>query len=49
MSRTNLDNSDFLASTGETYLSGSLRGLEAGDSAAIDPLNPNRLLVNWRA
>ena len=32
-----------------TYLSGSPRGLEAGDSAAIDPLNPNRLLVNWRA
>lgn len=48
-SRTNLDNSDFLANTGVTYLSDSLRGLEAGDSVSIDPLNPNRLLVDWRA
>lgn len=48
-SRTNLDGSDFLANTGVTYLSDSLRGLEAGDSVMIDPLNPSRLLVNWTA
>ena len=48
-SRTNLDNSDFLANTGVTYLSAALRGLEAGDSVMIDPLNPSRLLVDWTA
>jgi hypothetical protein len=48
-SRVNLDDSDFLANTGVTYLSDSLRGLEAGDSVMIDPTNSKRLLVNWVA
>jgi hypothetical protein len=48
-SRTNLDNSDFLANTGVTYLSDSLRGLEGGDLVSIDPTNSKRLLVNWFA
>ena len=47
--RTKLNDSDFLANTGETYLSGSLRGLESGDSVMIDPTNSKRLLVNWFA
>lgn len=47
--RTNLNNSDFLANTGVTYLSDSLRGLESGDSVMIDPTNSKRLLVNWFA
>lgn len=48
-SRINLDDSDFLANTGVTYLSAGLRGLEGGDSAIIDPTNARRLLVNWGA
>lgn len=48
-SRTNLNDSDFLANTGVTYLSDSLRGLEGGDSVMIDPTNSRRLLVNWFA
>lgn len=48
-SRPNLDDSDFLANTGVTYLSDSLRGLENGDSVMIDPTNSKRLLVNWVA
>jgi hypothetical protein len=48
-SQTNLDNSDFLANTGVTYLSSSLRGLESGDSVSIDPLDPRRLTVDWTA
>jgi len=45
----NLLASDYLANTGVTYLNPGLRGLEAGDSAIIDPSNPNRLLVDWSA
>lgn len=48
-SRVNLDDSDFLANTGVTYLSNSLRGLEGGDIVTIDPTNSKRLLVNWFA
>lgn len=48
-SLTNLSDSDFLANTGVTYLSDSLRGLEGGDSVMIDPTNSKRLLVNWFA
>ena len=48
-SRVNLDDSDFLANTGVTYLSDSLRGLEGGDIVTIDPTNSKRLLVNWFA
>ena len=47
--RTKLNDSDFLANTGVTYLSDSLRGLEGGDSVMIDPTNSRRLLVNWFA
>jgi hypothetical protein len=47
--RTKLNDSDFLANTGVTYLSDSLRGLESGDSVMIDPTNSKRLLVNWFA
>jgi hypothetical protein len=47
--QTNLDASDFLANTGVTYLSGSLRGLEGGDSVWIDPTNARRLMVDWGA
>jgi hypothetical protein len=48
-STANLAASDFLANTGVTYLNPTLRGLEAGDSVAIDGSNPNRLLVDWTA
>ncbi|GAB4520353.1 MAG: hypothetical protein Tsb0010_04680 [Parvularculaceae bacterium] len=44
-----LQASDFLANTGVTYQNPGLRGLESGDSAIIDPMNPNRLLVDWTA
>jgi MYXO-CTERM domain-containing protein len=47
--RTKLNDSDFVANTGVTYLSDSLRGLEGGDSVMIDPTNSRRLLVNWFA
>ena len=39
--------SDFLANSNVTYLNPTLRGLEAGDSVAIDITDPNRLLINW--
>lgn len=45
----NLLASDYLANTGVTYLNPAARGLEPGDSAIIDPSNPNRLLVDWFA
>lgn len=41
--------SDYLANTGINYLNPSARGLEAGDSAIIDPGMANRLLVDWTA
>jgi hypothetical protein len=41
--------SDFLANTGVTYLSPTLRGLEFGDVVEIDPTNPRRLLVDFTA
>jgi hypothetical protein len=41
--------SDFLIASEVTYLNPGARGLEAGDSVSIDPANPNRVLVNWRA
>ena len=48
-STTLLENSDFLANTGVVYLSPTLRGLESSDSVSIDPLNANRLLVDFSA
>ena len=48
-STTNLVNSDFLANTGVVYLSPTLRGLELVDSVSIDPLNANRLLIDFSA
>ncbi len=48
-SAANLDASDYLANTGVTYLSSTLRGLEAGDSVAIDGGNAMRVNVDWRA
>ncbi len=48
-SSSKLGASDFLANTGVIYLNPGLRGLEAGDSAIIDPTNARRLLVNWTA
>ena len=48
-SMANMAASDFLANTGVNYLNPGLRGLEAGDSATIDPMNPRRLLVNYVA
>jgi len=44
-----LENSDFLANTGVAYLSPTLRGLEPSDSVSIDPLNANRLLIDFSA
>ena len=44
-----LSASDFLAAAGVNYLSPSLRGLEAGDSAIIDPANPSQLDLSWVA
>lgn len=41
--------SDFLANSGVTYVSPTLRGLESGDVVAIDPGNASRLLVDWFA
>ncbi|MBN1687660.1 MAG: PEP-CTERM sorting domain-containing protein [Candidatus Omnitrophica bacterium] len=50
-SRTNLDNSDFLANVSANYLSPSLRGLEAvdGDSATIDSTYAYRLNISLSA
>ncbi len=45
----NLAASDFLANTGVNYVGSTLRGLEPGDSASIDPTMANRLLINFRA
>ena len=44
-----LAQSDFLQNNNVTYLNPTFRGLEAGDSVAIDPSNPARLLVDWFA
>lgn len=44
-----LQASDFLANTAVTYLSPGARGLESNDAVAIDPLNPNRLQVDFTA
>jgi hypothetical protein len=41
--------SDYLANTGVNYLNPGLRGLEAGDSATIDPSRPYRLLIDLTA
>lgn len=41
--------SDYLANTGVTYLNPGLRGLEPGDSAAVDPVDARRLVVDWSA
>lgn len=41
--------SDYLANTGINYLNPSARGLEAGDSATIDGVLKNRLVVDWNA
>jgi hypothetical protein len=41
--------SDYLANTGVTYLNPAARGLEVGDTAIIDPILANRLLVDWAA
>ncbi|VAV89491.1 hypothetical protein MNBD_ALPHA02-490 [hydrothermal vent metagenome] len=46
---TKLAASDFLANTGVNYVGSTLRGLEGGDSASIDPGMANRLLINFRA
>lgn len=48
-STTNLNNSDFLANTGVTYLNPGLRGLEAGDVVSIDAGDSKRLNVDWTA
>ncbi len=48
-SSANLDASDYLANTGVTYVSTSLRGLEGSDSVSIDAGNARRLNVDWRA
>ncbi len=48
-SRSNLLASDYLTNAVVHYLSPAKRGLEAGDSATIDPNHPSRLLVNWAA
>ncbi|RKF16139.1 VPLPA-CTERM sorting domain-containing protein [Roseovarius spongiae] len=48
-STANLDASDFLLNNNVTYLNPSLRGLEAGDSVAIDTSNSKRLLIDWTA
>ncbi len=41
--------SDFLGAPGTIYNAPALRGLEAGDSALIDLVTPNRINVDWKA
>ncbi|MFN0130451.1 MAG: hypothetical protein ACKV19_27630 [Verrucomicrobiales bacterium] len=45
----NLLASDYLANTGVTYLNPNARGLEQGDSATIDGIDPKKLNVRWTA
>lgn len=40
---------DSLLNNNVTYLNPTLRGLESGDTAGIDPLNPFRILVDFTA
>lgn len=47
--RNRLIASDFLGAPGTTYNSPSARGLESGDSASIDGMLPNRVLIDWTA
>ena len=48
-STANLRASDFLANTAVTYLSPGARGLESNDAVFIDPVDPNRLRVDFTA
>jgi len=48
-SSSNLGASDYLANTGVTYLSPTLRGLESADSVTIDGGNSKRVNVDWAA
>ncbi len=48
-SSTNLNASDYLANTSVNYVGTTFRGLETGDSAAIDPSNNRKLNVTLRA
>ncbi|MEM6942626.1 MAG: hypothetical protein AAF565_02605 [Pseudomonadota bacterium] len=47
--RGTLRASDWLANTGVTYLNPGARGLERTDRVWIDPDDPFRLVLNWRA
>lgn len=48
-SKASLFASDYLAHTGVSYLNPDQRGLEPNDAAWIDPIDPTKLHVDWRA
>lgn len=48
-SKASLFASDYLANTGVTYLNPNQRGLEPNDAVWIDPIDPKKVQIEWRA